>query len=195
MPTGYTSDVKDGKIIAFKDYAELCLRSRGVAMKMLDEPLHNRVPDEMVIDAYYYEAVTKAERELAEVEDLEGEALFQATYNANQETKRRNLKYRQEQELTRLRYEAMLAEARAWNPPTPEHEDLKDFMVSQLEESLDFDCGHDYRDPDDLAPAEYKNQRLESARWHLQYSKDLLEKMEAKYANGTEYIRAFRASL
>ena len=35
----------------------------------------------------------------------------------------------------RERYETMLAEVEAWQPPTPDHEELKRFMADQLRES------------------------------------------------------------
>jgi hypothetical protein len=38
------------------------------------------------------------------------------------------------------KYQAMLNEAKAWTPPTPDHQGLKDFMVKQIEESIKWDC-------------------------------------------------------
>jgi hypothetical protein len=35
----------------------------------------------------------------------------------------------------------MLAQVQDWQPPTPDHENLKSFMQSQIEESIRFDCG------------------------------------------------------
>lgn len=195
MPSAYTEGVQKGTITEFRDFAELCLRSRGVAVTLRDEPLSLRVPDEMVLDEYYYTSITQAEAELAEAQVLDGEQLLQETYEVNHAAKRRNLEREQERALERRRYEEMLAHARAWQPPTPEHDDLKDFMVSQLEDSLDFDCGSTYSEYDKLTPEEYKAARIKDATWKVEYYTDLRSKMEAKYHEGTEYIRAFRASL
>jgi len=42
------------------------------------------------------------------------------------------------------RYEQMLCRARAWVPPSKEHENLKQFMIDQLVGSIQFDCHASY---------------------------------------------------
>ncbi|VTR91619.1 unnamed protein product [Gemmata massiliana] len=41
----------------------------------------------------------------------------------------------------------MLEHVRAWEPPSTDHENLKQFMIDQLRESIDFDCRGEYREP------------------------------------------------
>jgi hypothetical protein len=36
----------------------------------------------------------------------------------------------------------MLADVKAWEPPTADHAELKKFMIEQLTKSIDWDCTH-----------------------------------------------------
>ncbi len=38
----------------------------------------------------------------------------------------------------------MLGDVNAWQPPTPDHEGFKKFMVDQITGSIDWDCSHKY---------------------------------------------------
>lgn len=50
----------------------------------------------------------------------------------------------------RYKYEKMLIKAVSWKPPTEDHENLKKFMVEQINSSIDFDCN-----------TKYSNERIE----------------------------------
>jgi len=95
----------------------------------------------------------------------------------------------------RERYEAMLAQVKAWTPPTSEHQGLKDFMVEQLEESIDFDCGTDYLTvPERLTGAAHKEQQLHSARWNVYYHTEHGEADKKRANERTTWVRALRQS-
>ena len=48
-----------------------------------------------------------------------------------------------ERRLKRQRYESMLEKARSFKPPSEDHKPYAAFLVSQLEESIEWDCGED----------------------------------------------------
>jgi hypothetical protein len=82
------------------------------------------------------------------------------------------------------RYSAMLAKVATWVPPTPDHAGLKEFMVNQLAESIDFDCGSTYNEDaieDALNADEFHfwNEAVETAKRHIEYhTKGLSEEVE-----------------
>ena len=94
-------------------------------------------------------------------------------------------------------YEAMLNQVNAWTPPTPEHAGLHEFMRTQIEQSIAFDCGGDY----DKTPTP----RLTGNQWAAQEAARLNSDIayhERKHADEvaraairTAWVRALRAAL
>jgi len=143
MPTGYTDRVASGDITDFKSYALACMRSFGACVTLRDEPLDGNIP-KLEPSEYYSKS---AERNRIELDRF----LFMTS------SKRKNL-YREHCESTikeaednierinkiRKRYEDMLIKAKKFVPPTKDHEKYAEFLVSQLEESIRFDCDTSY---------------------------------------------------
>jgi hypothetical protein len=138
MPTGYTEAIED-RDISFKEFAVLCARAFGVLVNMRDEPLSKEIPDEIKPSLYYQEARQKAEEDLYQMERMPVEmAETRATEEYNQEMKRVEQSLKKRTDLL-IRYKKMLAEVEAWNPPTPDHVGLKEFMIQQITISLPAD--------------------------------------------------------
>lgn len=75
---------------------------------------------------------------------------------------------------------AMLSKVRRWTPPSKEYEGVKDFMESQLIDSLDFDCRHVYVEniiPKDewIQKQSNRTDLIESMKYNLeQYNKSVV---------------------
>ncbi len=99
-----------------------------------------------------------------------------------------------ERTATRNRYNAMLAEVMKWEPPTPDHAEMKKFMVDQLTESRKFD---DYTPS---VPLRYKPQvwldkaRLDAARSLVRSRRSLDEEIE-RCGKANAWIDALYESL
>ena len=63
----------------------------------------------------------------------------------------------------------MLVQIRAWAAPTSDHDGLKKFMISQLEDSIEFDCTWQPEEPKQLSGAEYKAEQLAEAQRDIDY--------------------------
>lgn len=196
MPTGYTSDLYEGKDIKFPDFVMKCARAFGTLIELRDEPLDAPVPEEFKPSSYHTEQLEKAEAEVTRIkawDDTEADRQAQLAYEWAVREHEQTLADRAAK---RERYEAMLAQVKAWTPPTSEHQGLKDFMVKQLEGSIDFDCGTDYLTvPERLTGAAYKEQQLKSARWRISYHTEHGEDEVKRAAERTTWIRALRQSL
>lgn len=142
MPTGYTSIVADNENFTFPEFAMRCARNFGALIMMRDEPLDAPIPEKFEPSDYEKNEYEKAkvaydnfianppsdedlEKQYNEYVALEMERF--AAASADKDIKRR-------------RYNAMLLRVLKWHPPTPEHEGLKEFMIDQLHDSIDFDC-------------------------------------------------------
>lgn len=194
MPTGYTSKIHDGEPVTFPEFAMVCARAFGALIEMRDEPPGAEIPAGFTPNPHYAEAVKRAAERLAEVEAWTPERAEAEAAKAHAETVAEAGKSNAEARELRKRYEAMLAEVEAWQPPTPDHEELKRFMTQQLEESAEFDC-HERKIPEPLSGTAYKEQEIESARWHAEYARknhaDEIERARGR----TEWVRALRVSL
>ncbi len=135
MPTGYTAPVEDGTITTFPEFAKLCARSMMAAIDQRDEPLHAPLKLPEPCD-YYAKGLIAARQEFERLSCMteDGKVLSVAVVN-----NKRRAAYENSIKKTKLvneRYGAMLVKVRAWDPPTEDHEELKEFMISQLTRSV-----------------------------------------------------------
>lgn len=141
MPTGYTAAVQDGTITEFPEFAMSCARAFGALIDMRDSPADAVIPEAFDAPTYHAKALREAQQRVAELTSMSEEEKIAAAasdYSEKLTRWRESAAKRAEQ---KRRYEAMLAKVAAWEPPTPEHHGLKQFMLEQLCGSLDFDCG------------------------------------------------------
>lgn len=193
MTTSYTAPVQDGKITTLAEYALNC--ARAFAIDMRDEPngpLKDPAPPNT---DYYDEQVTEAMAELVRLESDEYAA--NVMQREKMELEAADAKYAAHKAQTRERYEAMLALVFEWQPPTPEHQGLRDFMESQLRESIKFDCPDgdwSLPKPPSTLPA-WRLERIAKLHKDIQYATEQTKKAHARYAHNLEWARALRQSL
>jgi hypothetical protein len=196
MPTGYTAAIKDG--ITFNQYVLTCARAFGALIMMRDDPMDAAIPDKFEPESYLFEWVETAK---AEVLRIEGLSIDECRAEAKKEYDTA-LAYRERgiREATDLRakYNAMLEVTRAWIPPSPDHVGLKDFMIKQIEESIEWDCSTEYyeRDVPALKPWEqWQREALVQARRSLANKEETLNKSILAAESRTKWVRQLRESL
>lgn len=90
----------------------------------------------------------------------------------------------------------MLSKVRRWTPPSKDHEGIKDFMESQLIDSLDFDCRHVYVEniiPKDewIQKQANRTDLIESMKYNLeQYNKAVVAAEK-----DTQWLKTFSESI
>lgn len=197
MPTGYTADVQDGKITEFRDFLMQCARAFGACISLRDEPLDASIPDEFKPSPHHAERLTEAKADLARLEAMTDRDIARAADAEFEAAHERWRKRRAERQTHRERYEAMLAKAQAWAPPTADHQGIKDFMVKQLTESIDFDCNGGSYDTEPIrrTEAQWKadatNRERESIAYHEKEYAAEVERARSR----TEWVRALRNSV
>lgn len=72
MPSGYTSDIYEGKDISGKDFILKCARAFGATIMMRDEPLDKEIPV-FEPSTYYIEVLEKAKNELEKYKKMSTE--------------------------------------------------------------------------------------------------------------------------
>lgn len=193
MPTGYTAAIADG--ITFEQYALNCARAFGALVMMRDEPSDAPIPDAFAPSDYNARELVQDRAKLSSMKALSGDALAQvhaeavkadAEYNAN--------RLREANEL-RAKYEAMLAQAKAYKPPTPDHVQYAAFLVSQIEQSIEFDCTPYEREPITSDPHLWRAQEIEKIEKSIAYHERAHREELERTARRNQWIRDLRASL
>jgi hypothetical protein len=146
MSTGYTAHIKDG--ITFNRFVWNCARAFGALVMMRDDPQGTPIPERFEPSPYYAESAQKDAAELARLQSLTKEQASAECLAAYQRELEAYHQRRADKRDLREKYLRMLAKAKEWQPPTPEHVGLRDFMVQQITESIEWDCSEKY----DTAP-------------------------------------------
>jgi hypothetical protein len=194
MPTGYTAEVADGKVTDFRTFALRCARAFGAAIMQRDDPM-NEPPKLREVSDYTLKYVAERQAKLAALDTMTVEQANDAAALAYGEALKEYHASVQRETDTRNRYNAMLAEAVAWEPPTPEHAKLKEFMIQQLTEGRKFDCGYEPTKPVRLSgPMWLAKEKADAARM-LGYAHESLEKETASVEQANQWITALYESL
>ena len=204
MPTGYTADIVDGKVTTFKEFAQKCMRAFGATIHMRDESLSEKYKPRKV-DDYYIDSVKEAEEKLNKLKEADDNFFLN---KVRKELKKDYAYYKEQIEkrkITKERLESILAETQKWNPPTDDHVGIKDFMISQLNETLKYDGDYSYYEeeldeilmklesPIDIQAI--KNQMLEDAEDELKRAKERLEEEIKRCESSNEWVEKFLESI
>lgn len=169
MPTGYTAKLYEGEQ-SFEDFAKSCARGFGAFIRARDYALDARLPDDFwEPGTYNAQRLSEAKSRLARLETLtedDAETEARNEYEAACESFRSR---RADRNATRARYEDMLLQVEAWEPPTAEHVKFKEFMLDQLRGSISFDTGSTPEPPKHLSGSEWLAKEIEKANRDIEY--------------------------
>lgn len=198
MPTGYTSKIADGQ--TFEEFILSCARAFGALVTMRDEPDDAPIPDEFKPSAYHTTQMGVARAKMEEIRTMRlstGERMAKQAFEA--ETEYNEKRIREAREL-QSKYEAVLERVREWAPPTPDHVGLKDFMIKQITDSIDWDCTstidyHSKNVPVLLTGEQWMAKTAEEAQRSLDYHRRELLKEVERVDSRNAWVRALRDSL
>lgn len=93
-------------------------------------------------------------------------------------------------------YKNMLEQVHAWQPPTKDHQGLKEFMIQQLESSIEWDK-HDYssRLSEKRSAEEFKQLFLDTIEKNISYYEEQMEKEARTINERNEWIDQLVESL
>lgn len=165
MPSSYTNDLYEGKDVTFEQFVLKCARAFGANIHMRDEPLNSEIK-EYVASEYSLKKAEEARKRLEELEamtEAEIKAYNLSVYNdsviRHNEAAARNAEMKD-------RYTKMLERVERWVPPTNDHKDLKEFMIRQIKDSIDFDIYTPEYPPSNF---NYHEKVIEREKWNIEY--------------------------
>lgn len=192
MPTGYTCKVASGEITDFADFAKTCARAFGAAIHQRDDEVD--APLKLTIERsdYYPRRLAEEREELARWQTMSAEQV----YRAREEKYQADLAYYRERlaevERSIRRYRDMQEKVRLWQPPTPEHTGIKDFMLDQLDVSIQGEYTPDPPRTDGLiVPIEkYRANQIEKIKDEIAYHEEAVIKDEQGCMAKEAWLRA-----
>lgn len=144
MPTGYTAGILDGEITTFPQFAKQCMRAFGAAIHMRDDNMDSEISLRTPSD-YYSKEIDKAKNILTSVIILTDESILENRKSELEESKEYYLKSIEKVKIDTKNLNDILKQVVTWQPPTSEHQGIKDFMIDQIEQTIKFDCNTKYK--------------------------------------------------
>ena len=198
MPTGYTSEVQEGKI-SFENFVLKCARQFGACASQRDDDISTK-PKKIQVSSHHKTELVRAKNKLKALKSKSNKALqeeFDKTIkdgirNAQNELKNTIIETEN--------YKKMLTQVENWQPPSPDHENLKKFMTDQLKSSLEFDDMKDYYTRDMISLqsetfVSWRTQIFDSAKKDVKYHEEALQKEINNVKKQNKWIDQLYSSL
>lgn len=196
MPTGYTSRIADG--ITFSEFAMSCARAMGALIMIGDEPANAPIPERFEPSDYHDKRLIAAQAEFDRLRRITPEQAEEKARIEFIEESARHAEAIQNKAGLRQKYESMLDQVKAWQPPTPDHEGMKKFMVEQIVSSIEFDCNDSYyRDnpPKQKSITDWLEQKVSNALHDIEYHRKGRDEEIARTESRNAWLKALRDSL
>lgn len=196
MPTGYTAKVYDGTEESFESFVLRCAHAIEYFIDMRDEPLNIKIKDVKKVDSsYHLNALKKEKKELYRLKKLTNEQIKEEVNKYNEKQMKDWIASCKREKVLRERYEVMLEKVKKWKVPSIEHEGLKNFMIQQLSESIQFDCHHESQKPEDVSQKDWYSNLIEMSEENIKYYLEKLKEEVENVKKRNEYVKLLKESL
>lgn len=138
MPNGYTAKILEG--CTFEEYVLACARGVSANIMLRDEGLDCPIPVYEPDISYYQGEIEKKTEEISKIKKMDRTEVEKMIVRDYQIEIDYHDKWRAESEGDLLKYQKVMAQVIAWDPPSPDHEEFKERIVKHISESIEFDC-------------------------------------------------------
>jgi len=196
MATGYTAELCE-KEVDFKAFVLQCARAMGACVMQRDEPLDAPPREEKPTD-YHVEALAKAQARLQELLLTSDEEATRLSQGEALTTQKRHQEYVAKTTETCKRLNQMKQKVSDWEPPTPDHRGLRDFMLEQLSTTIQYDgTVNSYYEQKTvpLGGAEWRAREIALEERNIAYHTTQNDEEIKRVSGRNKWIRELRASL
>jgi len=194
MPTGYTACIGDGA--TFEEFVWGCARAFGALIMMRDDPGDAPIPEFKPRTEYYEKSLAEAESKLRELQSMTIDQAREAARHDHEAATLARQERAAERNALRAKYLDMRAKVAAWKPPTPEHNGMKEFMLKQIDQSIDFDCNDRWDDAPALQdPETWLKEQIERVARTIAYDKQHIAEEISRTNARNAWVRALDASV
>ena len=193
MATGYTSEIEKG--ISFNEFCLTCARAFGALIIMRDVSINTTIPNEFKPSTHHKEALKEEVEELRQLSTLTTEQCTELALKQYEEGLKDKIQSDQKQTVLRTKYEDMLKKVELWIPPSSEHIELKNFMVQQIKESMDYDCTPTSHKITLLSGTEWLENQRENTFWSIKYHTERWDEEVESCKRRTKWVKLLKESL
>ncbi len=198
MPTGYTEIIEENKNTTFKDYLRRCSRAFGAYLHMRDNGLDSpSQPAE--VSPHYLEKIQEINKKIAYYKSMGGKEAQKLARKDFENKKKENKIYLLEKKEKLARYDLILEQVRNWNPPTKEHQELKEFAIRQIDLSTEFDrderYDHLYQNLEEKSGEEWRKENIDRLEKELNFYKKTLKEETSRCDKANSWIAELEKSL
>jgi hypothetical protein len=200
MPTGYTAGIIDGTIKTFPEFAKLCVRAFGAAIHMKDDRLDTEY-EERIPSEYHQDSIKRSREELVNIFSITDEQIIESRKNSLLKEKKRYLKNIEERKKNREILDRMLVQALKFVPPSPEHEEIKNFMIDQLQQTINNDGDVEYYEDElerieleikkEVNAQDLRNEMLDQVNLNMEYHHKEYEEEVKRCEDANEWVKKF----
>ena len=196
MPTGYTAELME-KGMEFKPFVLQCARQFGALITMRDDPNDTPIPDEFIPSDYHIKELENAKKEHARLQAMTKEEKIAFGEQEKTEEIKQQFEYLKKEKAANERLTKMKSQVLSWHPPTHDHDELKKFMLNQIEISMN-DLSYNHRslqEAKEKPPIAYYVAAVSSAQWSITYHTDENRKEIERVKSRTDWVKQLKASL
>lgn len=143
MPSGYTYGIIEGKITTLDQFSKVCMRAFLIHMRdeNNDIEVYHVKPSK-----YHKDRCEEAKSRIKESDSLSDNVIISTRKNELLESRKSYKESIKSIKLSAKRLGSILKDAKKWTPPTNNHVKFKNFMIDQLQATLDQDGNTGYCD-------------------------------------------------
>jgi hypothetical protein len=199
MATGYTQKILDGATP--REFALECARAFGALIEMRDDPMGLPIPAELEDqDSERYKSIIeKAQKRIKHVKKMSLARAAKHAQNDYDNAKNYHTAGIQEKAENCFKLAKVMAEVASYTPPTPDHENYKEFMLTQVAETVDWDGNPEHHTKElaklrVLSPQEWKAKQIERAQWDVDYYTKQLNEHQERHAGRNQWLQDLHRS-
>ncbi len=196
MATGYTYIVGE-RDVSFAEFVWRCARGFGALIHMRDDSLESTItmPER---STYHIDIANKLKNELELYSNI---SLEKASLLMKQENDDRKSMAKIELEkwaITQKRFSDMLSKVKEWKSPSKEHDRFKEFMIEQLQSSIDF-MGNEYYlgllNKPDLTVQKWLDDKISLIKDDIKYHLSHQETDDKNHKSRVDWINLLKESV
>lgn len=142
MASGCTSEVLNGNVNTLKEFAAVCAKRFGATSHQQKEALITPLKD-AVVGKEHKKSIRALKSTLKKFNAVTNEQLIADEKKALETSKEYYLEKIVFMKSGKKKCSALLLDAQLWEPPTENHQVVKDTMMEHLKSGIDFDCDID----------------------------------------------------
>lgn len=188
MPTDYTAAIFENENVTLKEFVITCMRNFAATITLRDQPLNGSFIKLPEPNDYHVIQFEIAKKELAKFKLLSKKEKEKIILTRELNSRKITLEGFDNSIKQNKKIQAMLEKVRQWNPPTSAHVDLKEFMIQQLNVSIDEMTYYIETLNKELDINKLLNAHVSNLEWSVDYHQDQLQKEKEQYQNSTKWI-------